>query len=186
MRRLAAGLGPGVSAAEGVDAALKGAPSGDAVVLIDAACPVSAGTLTAMLAAFDAGADVVPASRLAPGAHDGNGRAVRWARAAGRRAVSAVFRSLLPVPGLRDYAAPAVLYSVEALRGAPRDAEGRLGRGKGIDVDLVPRLRERVRVREVPLVAAAGNSGCGGPYGFWRSAGALVRARLARLGRSAA
>ena len=181
VRRHATSLGPALSAAESAGAALKGARAGDAVVLIDAACGVSAGTLTAMLAAFDAGADVVVASRLAPGARSGGGVAARWARSAGCRAVSAVFRSLQPVPGLRDYTAPAVLYSAEALRAAPRDAEGRIGCGKGIDVDLVPRIRERVRVCEVPLVAAAGNSGCGGPYGFWRSASALARARVATL-----
>jgi len=184
VRRHAASLGPALSAAESAGAALKGAQAGDAVVLVDVACGVSAGTLTAMLAAFDAGADVVVASRLAPGARSGGGVAARWARSAGCRAVSAVFRSLQPVPGLRDYAAPAVLYSAEALRAAPRDAEGCIGCGKGIDVDLVPRIRERVRVCEVPLVAAGGCGFCGGPYGLLQSAGALAKARAATLAKT--
>jgi hypothetical protein len=98
--------------------------------------------------------------------------------------LTAVFRSLQPVPGLRDYTAPVVLYAAEALRQTPRDAQGRIGWGRGIDVELVPRIRESVRVREVPLVAAAGNSGCGGPYGFWRSMVALARARVATLART--
>jgi hypothetical protein len=184
VRRHAASLGPALAAAESAGAALKGAQTGDAVLLIDAACGVSAGTVAAMLTAFDAGADVVVASRLAPGARSGGGgvtRGWRWAR---RRTVSAVFRSLQPVPGLRDYSAPAVLYSAEALLSAPRDAEGRIGWGRGIDVDLLPRIRESVRVCEVPLVAAAGCSGCGGPYGLLRSVGALARARAANFAKT--
>ena len=181
VRRHTASIGPALSAAEGAGAALKGARAGDAVLLIDVAGGVSAGTLGAILAAFDAGTDVVVGSRLAPGARAGGGVAARWAHSAGCRTISAVFRSLQPVPGLRDYAAPAVLYSAAALLAAPRDAEGRLGCGKGIDVDLVPRLRERVRVCEVPLGAAAGSSGCGGPYGFLRSVGSLIKVRAASL-----
>ena len=184
LRRHATSLGPALAAAECAAAALKGARDGDAMMLIDVASGVSADTLTAMLAAVDAGADVVVASRLAPGARSGGGGAARWVRSAGCRVVSAVFRSLYPAPGLRDYAAPAVLYSAETLRAAPRDGEGRIGCGKGVDVDLVPRLREPVRVREVPLTAAAGSSGCSGPYGFLRSAGALARARVAGLART--
>jgi len=124
------------------------------------------------------------ASRLAPGARSGGGRAARLLRAARCRATSAVFRPLLPAPGPRDYAAPAVPYSVAALRAAPCDAEGLIGSGRGVDVDLLPRLRERARVREVPQVAAAGCSGYGRPCGFWRSTAGLARARVASLARS--
>jgi hypothetical protein len=186
VRRHATGIGPALSMAEGAGTALKGAQAGDAVVLVDVACGISDATLTAMVAAFDAGADVVVASRLAPGARSGGRGVAHVVRSARCRVVSAVFRSLQPVPGLRDYAAPAVLCSAEALRAAPRDAEGRIGWGKGIDVDLVPRLRAcaRVRVSEVPLKAAAGCSGCGGPYGFLRSAGALAKARAASLAKT--
>jgi len=144
------GLGPTLR--DGLLAAAVAAADQDVVVTLDADDTQPPELIPSMMERISRGADVVIASRYEAGART---LGVPWHRRALSRAGSLLFRTLLPIPGVRDYTCGYRAYRASALKAAIQGYGDRFVDQQGFQsmVDVLLKLRGRRLVfEEVPLV----------------------------------
>ncbi len=136
----------------GMTAAAERACPGDIVVCMDADNSHVPGQILRMIRGIQEGRDVVIASRYQRGAVV---KGVPWTRRALSRGMSLLFRTVLPIGGVRDYSCGYRAYRAEALQRALSVQGDRLAAGDGFAcmVSILLRLaREDAICGEVPVV----------------------------------
>lgn len=149
--------GPGAAIAGGLRWGGRLAAAGDAIVVAEADGSCDPGLLGSLLSALDEGADVVIASRYAPG---GGGSSLPRSRRALSRGCNALLGLLHPIPGVRDYTIFYRAYRPESVR----SVSAQLGRleepGFAGNAEILLRMaRAGMRVREIPHRYGSGSPG---------------------------
>ena len=145
-------LGLGPTLRDGLLAAAMAAGDGDVVVTLDADDTQPPELIPGMMERIARGADVVIASRYQGGART---LGVPVHRRALSRAGSMLFRTILPIPGVRDYTCGYRAYRATVLKAAIQAYGDRFVDQQGFQsmVDVLLKLRGRGLVfEEVPLV----------------------------------